>query len=289
MDPCTSAQDVIRCDLCETAMVQMHCDTCLVNMCKACVGDHMVSDESQKHDIVRFALRKSTPLYPRCTSHVKERCEIEIDKIVNKLNAEVDEMKITQLQNLQNHMDGISKRISEIKEEINAVEQNVNSKDISKLLKVTSGSIVAKYRNLPQKFVTYLPRFIPERIEGKNLIQLFGILSPSSLTADEHGYSLKTTEKLPEAGSSPSVKQLLDEPEIVSTIDIDTGYRHLHNVACLSDEEIWTSGNDSTMKLYSINQGSLLKSIKTKSGSRPEDIAVTKSGDLVYTDYSDRT
>jgi sugar lactone lactonase YvrE len=42
------------------------------------------------------------------------------------------------------------------------------------------------------------------------------------------------------------------------------------------------------MKLYSINQGSLLKSITTKSGYVPYDIAVTNSGDLVYTDY-DRT
>jgi hypothetical protein len=43
------------------------------------------------------------------------------------------------------------------------------------------------------------------------------------------------------------------------------------------------------MKLYSINQGSLLKSITTKSGNKPEGIAVTNNGDLVYTDYSDRT
>ncbi|XP_062580145.1 uncharacterized protein LOC134242126 [Saccostrea cucullata] len=43
------------------------------------------------------------------------------------------------------------------------------------------------------------------------------------------------------------------------------------------------------MKLYSINQGSLLKSITTKSGKWPEDITVMQSGDLVYTDYYDRT
>ncbi|XP_062604163.1 uncharacterized protein LOC134265983 [Saccostrea cucullata] len=82
-------------------------------------------------------------------------------------------------------------------------------------------------------------------------------------------------------------KQLLDEPETVSTID--TGHNYLTNVACLSDEEIWTSGDDNTMKLFSTNQGSLLKSITTKSENWPYDIAVTKSGDLVYTDISDRT
>jgi hypothetical protein len=60
-------------------------------------------------------------------------------------------------------------------------------------------------------------------------------------------------------------------------------------VACLSDEEIWTCGTGSTMKLYNINQGSLLKSITTKSGNDPYDTAVTNSGDLVYTDYGDRT
>ncbi|XP_062599556.1 uncharacterized protein LOC134261101 [Saccostrea cucullata] len=93
---------------------------------------------------------------------------------------------------------------------------------------------------------------------------------------------------LKEAGSSLPVKQLLDEPETVTTID--TGYnQYLIKVACLSDEEIWTRGNDNTMKLYSINQGSLLKSITTKSGKPPYDIAVTPSGDLVYTDNGDRT
>ncbi|XP_062605968.1 uncharacterized protein LOC134267777 isoform X1 [Saccostrea cucullata] len=93
---------------------------------------------------------------------------------------------------------------------------------------------------------------------------------------------------LKEAGSSPPVKQLLDEPETVTTID--TGYKeYLAHVACLSDEEIWTRGNDDVMKLYSINQGSLLKSITTKSGKPPYDIAVTPSGDLVYTDNGDRT
>ncbi|XP_056010787.1 tripartite motif-containing protein 3-like [Ostrea edulis] len=76
-------------------------------------------------------------------------------------------------------------------------------------------------------------------------------------------------------------------PKFITTIH--TGYGELYNVACLSDEEIWTRGDKNTMKLFSINQGSLLKSITTKLGNLPKDLAVTNSGDLVYADYYDRT
>ncbi|XP_061168270.1 E3 ubiquitin-protein ligase TRIM71-like isoform X2 [Saccostrea echinata] len=370
MDPRTSAQDVMRCDLCETAVVQMHCDTCLVNLCTACVGKHMISDQSKKHEIVPFTLRKSTPLYPGCKTHVKERCEMycnqcdipvcvtcltsdhhlghkllkvlqvlnekkdkiikeqtelnetiyptyqdiasdvqnrmsqlekeygdlsiaitkhgedwhrEIDKLVKKLKAEVDEMKNTQLQTLQKHLDEINKKMSDIKDEIDSVDVAVDSNNISMLFSVTSE--IDRHKNLPVKIVPSIPKFTPGKIQGE-LRKLFGALSSSTLTSDKHGYSMKT-QKSPDTGSSPPVKQLLDEPETVTTID--TGYDNLYNVACLSDEEIWTSGEDSTMKLYSINQGSLLKSIRTKSGYKPSDIAVTKSGDLVYTEYIDRT
>ncbi|XP_061165936.1 tripartite motif-containing protein 2-like [Saccostrea echinata] len=372
MDLCTSAQDVMRCDLCETAVVQMHCDTCLVNLCTACVGKHMISDESKDHKVVKFQARKSTPLYPVCTSHNKDRCEMyckqcdipvclsclaskqhlghelskilqvldekkdiiikernelidtiyptyqdiasdvqnrmsqfekeygdlstaitkhgedwhrEIDKLVKKLKAEVDVMKNTQLQTLQKHLDEINKTMSDIKEEINSMETVTDTNDLSKLFSVTSN--VHTYRNLPHKIMPSLPKFIPGKIQGEELSKLFGVLSSNSLTSDKYGYSMKTPQKSPEAGSSPPVKQLLDKPRTVTTID--TGYGNLCNVACLSDEEIWTCGRGSIMKLYSINQGSLLKSITTKSGNRPYSIAVTKSGDLVYTDYNDRT
>ncbi|XP_061185150.1 E3 ubiquitin-protein ligase TRIM45-like [Saccostrea echinata] len=72
-----SAQDILRCDMCETNMVQMHCDTCLFSLCKACVGEHTMSDESnKKHEIVKFTFRQSTLLYPGCTFHDKKRCEM---------------------------------------------------------------------------------------------------------------------------------------------------------------------------------------------------------------------
>ncbi|XP_062596026.1 pyrin-like [Saccostrea cucullata] len=398
MDPRTSAQDVMRCDLCKTAVVEMHCDTCLVNLCKACVGEHMISDESKNHEIVRFILRKTTPIYPVCKTHVKERCEMyckycdipmcvtclasdqhlghkllkilqvlnekkvtikkeqielnetiyptyqdiasdvqnrmsqlekeygdlstaitkhgedwhrEIDKLVKKLKAEVDEMKNTQLQTLQKHLGKIKKNISEIKNMLELINTAMESNEISKLFSITTD--IDKHRNLPEKIEPSLPKFTLARMQREKLVKFFGTLSSSSLTSDKHGYSMKTTQKLPEAGSSPPVKQLLDEPETVTTISTGynkagpsppvkqlldqpkcvisavTGYERLYYVACLRNEEIWASGNDKTMKLFSFTQRSLLKSIRTKSGNEPEGLTVTKSGDLVYIDDSDRT
>ncbi|XP_062616816.1 uncharacterized protein LOC134278520 [Saccostrea cucullata] len=98
---------------------------------------------------------------------------------------------------------------------------------------------------------------------------------------NERGYTMKASEAVP----CPPVKPLLDEPEIITTID--TGY-NLYSVTCINDDEIWTLGFDNSMKLYNL-QGKLLKSIQTKSGNEPRDIAVTRSGDLVYTDPNTRT
>ncbi|XP_062592897.1 uncharacterized protein LOC134254381 [Saccostrea cucullata] len=161
----------------------------------------------------------------------------------------------------------------------------IDTNGMSKLYSVTSN--VHIYRNLPHKIMPFLPKFIPGKIKEEAMSEFFGALSSSSLATDKHGYSMKTTPKSAEAGSSSPVKQLLDEPKTVATIK--NRYAYINNVARLSDEEIWISGDDSTMELYSINQGSLLKSITTKSGNWQYNIAVIKSGDLVYTDYRDRT
>ncbi|XP_052677736.1 uncharacterized protein LOC128158817 [Crassostrea angulata] len=75
MDPRSSAQDIHRCDLCETAIVHSYCDFCHVNLCKPCIGDH-ISDGYHKHTIVPFYERRSTLIYPKCGTHSNKHCEL---------------------------------------------------------------------------------------------------------------------------------------------------------------------------------------------------------------------
>nr|XP_022289412.1 uncharacterized protein LOC111101264 [Crassostrea virginica] len=76
MDLDYSAQDVARCDLCKTAIVESYCDICHVNLCKPCIGGH-ISDDYDKHKIVPFQLRRSTPIYPKCEIHSRKTCKYQ--------------------------------------------------------------------------------------------------------------------------------------------------------------------------------------------------------------------
>ncbi|XP_062611745.1 uncharacterized protein LOC134273568 [Saccostrea cucullata] len=391
MDPRTSAQDVIRCDICETAVVQMHCDTCLNNLCKACVGEHISSEESKDHKVVKFHSRNTTPIYPRCAFHEKEQwemfckhCDIpvchtclesdqhlghklsnilqvlgekkdlirkenkelrdnmyptyqdiaadvrnrmtkiemeygdlltaiikhgedrhrELEQLVGRFKIKVNEMKTSQVQSLQKHLDDINKKIVNIEGEIDSLDTAADSNDISLPFSVRSN--IHQYEKLPQKLVFSVPNFIPGTIQEE---ELFGTLSSISLKAEVYGYSTKTTKDSSECESHPPdkqkseevilfsetrshlpVKTLLDIPETFDTnIFYDSEY--LQNVECFGAEEMWTSGDSSTIRLFNISNGHLTfqTSITTKTGNWPSDITVSRSGNLIYTDNSEKT
>ncbi|XP_062620703.1 uncharacterized protein LOC134282315 [Saccostrea cucullata] len=266
MDPLTIGKDVMRCDMCETAKVQMHCDICLVNLCKVCVGEHISTGEYKDHKVVKFQDRESTLLYPRCELHSDYSCELHCKEcdipvcsacIASRKHKEHNVHLINRI---------LAKKKAEIQTEINELEGSIHQAYLD----------IASDEHIFGKIVATT---ISPNTQGDNIKTAQGLFGATLSPLQE---------KLTEAGSSPPVKQLLDQPEIVTTIY--TRFKdYLCNVACLSDEEIWTHGNENTMKLYSINQGSLLKSIRTKSGILAGDIAVTKSGNLVYTDNKDGT
>ncbi|XP_062611522.1 E3 ubiquitin-protein ligase TRIM45-like [Saccostrea cucullata] len=81
MDPLDRAQVLLLCDLCQRAALQSHCELCQINLCKACVGEHL-SDSSIRHNVVPYKHRTSTPNvnYPECPSHTQKHCELYCEK-----------------------------------------------------------------------------------------------------------------------------------------------------------------------------------------------------------------
>lgn len=79
MDPRNSAQDVIRCDQCDTPGPPLYCDICHVNLCKVCVGEHLL-DESKLHIVVPIKHRQSIPRNPKCKEHTTKLCELHCEQ-----------------------------------------------------------------------------------------------------------------------------------------------------------------------------------------------------------------
>nr|XP_034327218.1 uncharacterized protein LOC117689687 [Crassostrea gigas] len=367
MDPRRSAQDVVRCTLCQDSVAPMYCEVCHIHLCKDCVEKHF-SDSSKVHNVVPLKQYLTTLNYPKCRKHPTRQCELhceqcdipicvqcisskkhlghiqvdilttfeskteklqkdlqelekficpkyqesasiitvqkadlsknsqklttaidkqgevwhrEIDTIITNLKSNVEEMESKHLVVLNKQEDEITHTISEITQTIAELKKLLNSKDVCLVSEYKSKN--AEFRRLPPKLKVSLPNFRPQEIQTDQLIKQFGSLSALSFTTEEQDYSMPPQG----AESSPPDRSLMDVPRVITAID--TGYRYgLCGVTCLNDTEVWMRGNDNMMKLFN-QQGELVESIQTKSGNNPWDIAVTRSGDLVYTDYFDRT
>ncbi|XP_056000229.1 E3 ubiquitin-protein ligase TRIM71-like [Ostrea edulis] len=297
---------------------ELHCEECNIPVCSTCVSSgkhkgHDMSDILEKLSAKTESLQKDlkeleTRIYPRyeeMASDVQtEKAELEtkygklttiadqqgeilhreITAIVNRRKSAIAEMKTKHLDALNENTEEITQKMAELKQIMSDLKSILKLNDVS--LTSTYKSRNSQFRTLPPKVRVTLPSFSPQKINKDQLNEMFGSLSPLSINT-EHGDTMKSAE----AVSSPPVKPLLDEPRVTATID--TGYRglfdRLSSVSCLSEDQVWTCGNNNTMKLLNL-QSKLLTSIQTKSGGRPtDDIAVTRDGDLVYTDTSNNT
>ncbi|XP_056008579.1 E3 ubiquitin-protein ligase TRIM71-like [Ostrea edulis] len=288
---------------------ELYCEECDVPVCSTCVSKkhrgHNLCDVLEKFSAKTESLQKDLeelesricPRYEEMASDVQtEKSELEtnygklttaadqqgevlhreVTAIVNQRKSDIQEMKNKHMAALDKNTDEITQRITELRKIIEDLKKILNTKDVS--LTSTYKSRNGEFRQLPPKVRVTLPSLSPQKINTEKLREMFGSLSPLSINT-EQGDTMKSAE----AVSSPPVKPLLDDPRVTATID--TGYQYLHSVSCLSEDQVWTCGNNETMKLLNL-QSKLLTSIQTKSGDYPGDIAVTRDGDLVYTDNS---
>nr|XP_022304524.1 E3 ubiquitin-protein ligase TRIM71-like [Crassostrea virginica] len=304
-----------KCPTHSTKQCELHCEQCDIPICSSCIssGKHIghkavdiFEDFESKKEVLRKdleELEKSIfPKYQESAAIIKtqktdqhkhsqkltaelnkqgEALHREIRTIIQRKQAEINNINAQHLAAIEKQEAVINKALHEIKQVIVHLKSLLETSDVGHVSKYKSRN--GDFRKLPSKLKISLPNFQPQRINTEQLLNQFGSLSCLSIETEEQGYTLLS----PGAESSPPARELLDVPRLITDIPT-TGYRELYNVSCLSDEEIWTRGNNKIMKLYNL-KGELLKSIQTKSGDMPRDIAVTRSGGLVYADDEDRS
>nr|XP_034320022.1 uncharacterized protein LOC117687512 [Crassostrea gigas]XP_034320023.1 uncharacterized protein LOC117687512 [Crassostrea gigas] len=362
MDPHSDAQDVPRCDLCETAIVHNYCDFCHVNLCTSCIGKH-ISDGYDKHKIVPFLERRSTLIYPKCGIHQNKNCELqcndcnisvcstctaskqhkghnfvevteiykekkeiikndtkelenlisptyeeialdlekqlanldggyekltttmskqgeqwhrEIDFAINKMKSEIDEIKVKHRDILKKHLDEIKQIQSLIKQTFLALRKIEKSTDVSSTNDYSSK--IREFRKFPPKVQVSLPTFIPKQIDREKLYSLFGQITSLLTATEENVLSLNHLDT--------SLRELLDEPKVVTTIH--TGHEYLRSVTRLNEDIMWTSGQTNDIKCVNI-KGVLFQTFKHLSEYFPNDIDIDSDGDLLYLCTTTRT
>ncbi|XP_078321301.1 uncharacterized protein LOC144621590 [Crassostrea virginica] len=303
-----------KCPTHPTKQCKLQCEQCDIPICTSCIssGKHighkqleMFADFENKKEVLRRDLQELEksifPKYQESAAIIKtqktdqlkhsqkltaelnkqgEALHREIHTIIQRKQAEIDEMNAQHLSAIEKQEGETNKALHEIKQVIQELKSLLDTSDVGLVSKYRSR--IAEFRKLPHKLKISLPNFLPQKINREELLKQIGSLRPLSIETEEQGYTVPS----PGAESSPPARPLLDVPRLIT--DIPTGYDYLYNVSCLSDEEIWTRGNNKIMKLYNL-KGELLKSVQTKSGNLPADIAVTRSGGLVYADYRDRS
>nr|XP_022295772.1 E3 ubiquitin-protein ligase TRIM31-like [Crassostrea virginica] len=200
----------------------------------------------------------------------KQREEIhrEIDIAINKLEKEIGEIKVKHHCILQKHLNEIKHFQFLMQQTLNALNGLEESNEVFPTINYSSKN--EEFRKLPPKVNVSMPKFIPNQTDSEELCSLIGKLTPLSTELEERVF---TSTKC-----NTSVTGLLAVPEVLNTISTECVLR---SVTRPTEDKIWTSGQTADIKSFNF-QGILQKTIKTKEGIMPNDIAVDRDGALLY-------
>lgn len=78
MDAQQGRQKSVNCDLCESPDHPLYCETCQINLCRACVGNHL--DSPVRHQIIPFETRDSALIFSICKEHSPKQCKLHCEE-----------------------------------------------------------------------------------------------------------------------------------------------------------------------------------------------------------------
>ncbi|XP_055998755.1 E3 ubiquitin-protein ligase TRIM71-like [Ostrea edulis] len=298
-----------ECEFHTNQRCEAHCQQCDVPVCLKCMlgphnghkyGDMSDIFNSKKHDIEKETKEiESTiiPQYKKKNEETESKLSIimaefdeldkekekhrkswhqEVDTIFNNLGSLMKSIKENLLAALNSHQSKIRNQIPDMTRTVQQNKEILKSNNVSA---VTNYKFkLQEYRNMPTDIDVKLPSLKTNTIQGREL----------SLELGEYKASLTQTtlSNLTEEVSYLSLQKMLEQAKSITTIP--AGVNPLNNVACVGVDEVWVSGKDKTIRRVDIH-GSVRDTVTTTCQYWPNDITVTRQGELVYSDGYNRT
>lgn len=166
MDPRRSAQDVLRCHLCETPSPYLYCNICHIHLCEGCEGEHLLK-KSTEHKVVQFKKRGIIPYCPLHSTNISvlhcEQCDIPVCATCASSKEHHGHKFIEVLKHLENKKRVIQRDLQELEKFIHPVYQEIASN--IPVQKVDLNKNTEKITNSIDKHGEYLHRKIESIIK----------------------------------------------------------------------------------------------------------------------------
>lgn len=284
---------------------EAHCSRCNVPICMICVisthnghtirlMNDVVSDlKSEIQHETRDIESNILPLYKEMKKNIekdigkstqkfnslesdaeklRKSWQQEVDAIFNKFCSLIKSMRENHLTVLTSHQSLIENQIQEMTK---TVQQNNKLHQSNKVSEVTKHqSKLNEYKEIPTIIQQPIPSMKSNTDPGKEL----------TIELEEYKATLKQAELSSQTDtvfSSMSTRDLLDKAKVVATFP--TGVESLWRISCLGTEEAWLSGKGKTITRVDID-GFVRESVTSTCQKTPVDIAVTRKGELIYSD-----
>ncbi|XP_061186767.1 uncharacterized protein LOC133194882 [Saccostrea echinata] len=198
----------------------------------------------------------------------------EVDIIFNKLSSMIQSMKDDHMAVLKLHQTKLKNLIADM---IETVEQNKKMLKSNKVSQVNNFKPkVEEYRDIPEVTDVLIPLLKTNTVQGRDL----------SIELGERKATLAQT----------STKELLDKAKVIATFS--TGIKPIFRVVCVGADKSWVSEKGRTIRCVDIH-GSVHDTVTPTLNSsddspKPKEeelicISVNRNGELMYSDYNNRT
>eukprot|EP00105_Crassostrea_gigas_P007410 XP_011421640.1 PREDICTED: uncharacterized protein LOC105324280 [Crassostrea gigas] len=201
----------------------------------------------------------------------------EVEDLFDKVGSYITTMRDENLSTLTAHKKQIEEGIQEM---IKTVEENneiLKSNKATHALNYISKHEEYEYAFVPLNANVEYPTLVANAL-GKELnIKIGNLRATLSQTLEPavQDNVLLTKEKT-----------TLKKPKVVASIS--TRYKPLHRVACVEENEAWVSGDTKTITRLDV-QKYVKETVATNCHRFTNDISVTTQGDLIYSDYENKT